>query len=288
MWLPIVKHRGYEASTDGRIRNAKTLRVLKQHMGIRGYKRISLRRHTRSVHRLIAETFLPNPEGKDVINHIDRNRLNNYVSNLEYMTTKENNRHKKPYLPSGRVKRSTRPIWACRPVNQRDERKERIHLFPSVRDAASHVSRNKTASTGILHAIRGRKRKDDTTCYNFHGFSWEYHDEISIEGEIWKPLDPDHVHGTTGYMISSEGRVRNKNGRVSEPWGEENQYGWNCVKSRAYLAHRLVALTFLDNPGKLPVVHHKDGDKKNCRASNLAWCTYSMNTKDYLASKKDM
>ncbi|CAN0138397.1 unnamed protein product [Ectocarpus sp. 13 AM-2016] len=285
MWLPIAKHRGYEASTCGRIRNAKTLRVLKQHTGIRGYKRISLNRHTRSVHRLIAETFLSNPEGKEVINHRDHDRRNNKIENLEYMTTKENNRHKKPYLPSGRVKRSARPIWACRPVNHPDERTEKIHLFPSIREAARHVSRNKTASNWILHAMRGRKRKDGTLSFVAFGFSWVYEDEVRIKGEVWKPLDPVHVHGTTGYMVSSEGRVRNKHGRVSEPFGEENDYSWNSVKSRAYQIHRLVAKTFVDNPKNKSIVHHVDGDKKNCRASNLVWCTYSYNTKAYLASK---
>ncbi len=286
MWIPILKHRGYEASTDGRIRNAKTFRVLKQHTGIRGYKRISIRRHTRSVHRIIAEVFLSNPEGKEVINHIDHDRRNNRVENLEYMTIAENNNHKRVFTPSGMVKRSARAIWACRPVDDPNERKERIQLFASIKHAADSVSRSKTASNGISHSMRGRKREDGSMCYNFQGFSWEYADTKYIYGEIWKQLDPVHVHGTTGYMISSEGRVKNKNGRVSEPWGQENEYGWVTIKSRAYLCHRLVALTFVENPDNKPVVHHVDGDKKNCRASNLKWVSYSENTREYVASKK--
>lgn len=166
-----------------------------------------------------------------------------------------------------------------------DERKERIQLFPSVKSAGMSVSRKKTASTGILHAMRGRKRKDGSMCYKYKGFSWEYACERYIMGETWKPLDPVHVHGTTGYFISSEGRVRNHHGRVSDSWGQENEYVWLTVKSRAYLSHRLVALTFIQNPDNHPVVHHVDGNKKNCRASNLVWCTYSENTLEYVASK---
>ena len=286
MWLPIPKHRGYEASTRGHIRNAKTLRVLKQHTGIRGYLRISLRRHTRSVHRLIAETFLGNMGEGDTINHRDHDRRNNHVDNLEIMTMAQNNRHKRPFTPSGRVKRSARAIWACRPVDDPNERKERIQLFASIKHAADSVSRKKSSSNNILHAMRGRKRKDGSMCYTYKGLSWEYACERYIENELWKPLDPIHVHGTTGYMISSEGRVKNKNGRVSEPFGQENEYGWLTVRSRAYLAHRLVALTFVENPANLPVVHHVDGDKKNCRRSNLIWCTYKENTLEYVASKK--
>lgn len=60
----------------------------------KGYLRINLPKlGTVLLHRLIAQLFIPNPENKPQINHIDGNKLNNAVSNLEWVTNQENKDH---------------------------------------------------------------------------------------------------------------------------------------------------------------------------------------------------
>ena len=55
-----------------------------------GYYRIHIRHKMYKVHRLVAETFIPNPDNKPLIDHIDRNPSNNDVSNLRWVTHQEN------------------------------------------------------------------------------------------------------------------------------------------------------------------------------------------------------
>jgi hypothetical protein len=67
------------------------------YLGLRGYRVITLRVgktvKVRYIHRLLAETFIPNPENKPCVNHKNGNKLDNTLSNLEWTTYKENNNH---------------------------------------------------------------------------------------------------------------------------------------------------------------------------------------------------
>lgn len=87
----------YEVSNFGRVRSLNNNSILKpfkntgDYLGVKLYKNNI--RFNKLLHRLVAQAFIPNPENKPQVNHIDENKTNNIVSNLEWVTAKENINH---------------------------------------------------------------------------------------------------------------------------------------------------------------------------------------------------
>lgn len=91
----VINEHGQVRSLGGRSGSGK--KMLKPRQNKEGYWHLDLtkdkKRHGRFIHRLVATTFIPNPENKPQINHIDFNPANCHVSNLEWCTPRENVQH---------------------------------------------------------------------------------------------------------------------------------------------------------------------------------------------------
>lgn len=90
VWKDIPEFDFYEVSNFGRVRNKKTGKFLKPQESNNGYVRVYLSQKPYSIHRLVANAFIENPENKPCVNHIDNDRHNNKTENLEWVTFKEN------------------------------------------------------------------------------------------------------------------------------------------------------------------------------------------------------
>lgn len=118
------------------------------------------------VHRLVAIAFIPNPQNKSCVNHIDGNKLNNYVNNLEWCTKAENNQHaydvglKKGYW----TKKSGDKHHSSKQVTQYDLSGNIIQVFGSASEA-SRITGFKQPN--ICKCCRGESQ-------TYKKFNWEY------------------------------------------------------------------------------------------------------------------
>jgi hypothetical protein len=99
IWKSIEDFPKYEVSNLGQVRSLKfrKYKVLKLMKKPNGYMCVNLMKdskiHQRLVHRLVAKYFISNPNNYDIVNHIDEVKDNNFFSNLEWVTQRENSHH---------------------------------------------------------------------------------------------------------------------------------------------------------------------------------------------------
>lgn len=154
IWKDIKGYEGlYQASNLGRIKSLKNNIILKGWKDKYGYVRVYLcengNKKVFQVHRIVGITFIPNPENKPCINHLDENPSNNNVNNLSWCTYKENNNYgqhntKMSASKIGNIawnkgkkmnKEYVQNNYKCKKVNQYDINMNFIKTWESVNEA---------------------------------------------------------------------------------------------------------------------------------------------------------
>ena len=289
IWKTVPSFPKYEVSNLGNIRNKVTLKNLSKKNLRSGYIRSGLynsngKQKTFDLHRVVAETFIPNLEKKKTVNHKNHDKLDNRVDNLEWATTTEQNRHKRKTPREKQRLISSRKVWRIDKITN-----QKLQLYETMRDAAKWIFDQNLTSVKEFNLGQNIKTKicavcrKKRGCKTAYGYKWAYDDSSDdiYQNEIWKPIPKHLVKNVEGYHISSYGRVRNRTERISNGHNKPNDYKWISIGKYQYQLHRLVAQTFLPNYFGKPVVNHKDLNKSNTSLYNLEWVSLSENTRHY-------
>ncbi len=157
----------YTVDENGIVKNTIRGRILSQRV-YRGYKCVALSKNgkqkIKKVHRLVAEAFIPNPDNLPCINHIDENKLNNSVSNLEWCDYLYNN----TYGVNAPLKRMIEAVK--KPVAMCDLNGNVLVIFESATEAQRQTGIWQGNITGCC-----KKRKYYVTA---GGYIWKYANKV--------------------------------------------------------------------------------------------------------------
>lgn len=189
-WKDIKGFEGlYQVSNKGRIKSlehftlqtniydkgGKTNRkheekILKGWIQNTGYLTVALKNKKYSIHRLVAETFIKNPEKHKTVNHIDGNKLNNKVENLEWCSLQENIKHAyKAGLMENCKRINSKIKQRAKFIDQYDLNGTYIKTFLGSKEAEKEL-RNKNiniSNSGIRDVCNGKRKTAG-------GFKWKW------------------------------------------------------------------------------------------------------------------
>ena len=171
IWIDIRGYEGkYQISNLGQVKSLKNKIILKnaiisKRKGKDGYKVVNLQGKIFYIHRLVANAFIPNKNNLPQVNHIDGNKLNNRIDNLEWVTASQNIKHAYkvnlmfPHQPNNNgFKRN-------KIVQQIDKRSNQVlKEWASVKEAAETLNIGRTCISGCC------RNKQKTA----GGYIWRY------------------------------------------------------------------------------------------------------------------
>jgi len=270
-WKIINNFSDYKISENAEILSLKTNKILMQTKTPDGYMLIKLTndkgiRITVKVHRLVYDTFKKIKDQNNVIDHIDRNTSNNNINNLREVTQQINCKNKTPVTITKNK------------ILQLDLNGNLIKEWNSM----TEIKNNTKLTTGLISDCYLGKRESAYNCL------WINKGIVNKNNEFYD-IKTDDDQKYSSYKINKKGEIINKYNAIKKPCIINGYYVANLTSdehiSTSFPVHRLVALTFIDNPSDYNVVNHLDENRLNNDISNLQWCTQKQNIIHSLGKK---
>jgi hypothetical protein len=174
---PIKYYPNYLIDKKGNVYTAETMIIKKPQPNPNGYQRITLSKNQKRknlyVHRIVAETFIENPDNLPFVNHKDANRKNNCVENLEWCTAQQNMSHDSKLRKTGKKIQSFTSDGKF------------VKEFESIKEAGRKL---KIDSTSITKAVGGKNNR-----LTAGGFIWKYIDESESEHSESEHSEPEKI-----------------------------------------------------------------------------------------------
>lgn len=260
----------YLVSKEGKIVNGTTLQECRGSISASGYRESTFYctdengrafTITTGQHRMVAETWIPNPENKQQVDHIDRDRLHNSVDNLRWVSAAENTMNRKIEVTSTK--------------NITYEMLQHVMRLIIYDDAMTYDDVQEVCDCSDYFA---RKIFDLTKYLQQEGL-------IMDDGKVdwkWKPLVFNNF--TTDRLVSPYGLIATEELSIMQgemiPNGSIRVGIMMPIKGQLFAQNkvpiaRAVAKAFIENPDNKPIVTHIDGNMVHDWVGNLKWATGS-------------
>jgi hypothetical protein len=256
----------YQISSFGRVKSMykNSNKILKQSLRSE-YLGIQLNKNNKgktfSVHRLVAISFIRNNDDTKIVNHIDGNKINNHILNLEWISCKENRMHaeiNKLFIPK------------CIKVTQYSkDKKTLIKIFNSVKEA---MELTKISDSKICMVCKGKRN-------HAGGYFWKYTD---FDYENIENPDGKEIEEYPNYIVTKDGKIYSKSHKKYISSRDNSGYQYvtlynNSGKGKDFSIHYLVATLYIPNLNNFPIVNHKNHNRSDNIVENLEWVTYNEN-----------
>lgn len=266
LWIDVPGFPRHQAHPEGEVRIKKTKKIMKCENRTYEYRVGTIDKKNIPIHRIIAQTFIPNPNNLPQVNHKNGNKRDNRVCNLEWVTASQNVLHA---YKSG-LNYSSGPAMPVK-ITMKDGT---FIVYASAKEASKAMNIHKAIISQCLTRTNGIHRSRG-------GKTWDWKVErCGVEPTEYEEKSVE-IEGFTHLIARTDGQVFNK--KLRKPVG---------IKTKNYLRvagsiidgkrpstsiHRIIAQTFIPNPEQKPYVNHKDGDTLNNAVTNLEWCTSQEN-----------